>query len=177
VLFSMISLAQEPPPYFKFAYSKIDSDKDSLLSRYEFTTFIFRDSVYAVNSPELDWEKEMLIWNLDDEFMSMYMYGHEVRLPQRGDIIMLGLKRKRVEESMKIFIRVTKNFRYKEEIRLNNLQFKEGTYFFDMCASKKKYKIPEGGTGQTEIAIRNVRKRSVSTAKLNELLKQHACLE
>jgi hypothetical protein len=170
---------QEPPPYFTFDYRKLAANKDSLLQRFEFSTFNFKDSLQVERGNKFDWEKEILISSLNNNTASIFIYSESLAIPYKGSIIRLSIGNKYSKKIMNIFIRVSYDIGYGDFITLKHLRFYPGNYFFDMCGGlSSEYKIPaQSSTLTRSIDLTRIRGCTISLKKLNNIIKSSFCIE
>jgi hypothetical protein len=181
--------SQEPPPSIKFSFKKLAVDTTQLFKKYEFRTFVYRESILPVKNQHLDlksyavekdgksivekvFEYERGNFNITDNLISFSVNGHR---PNINDVILLSIRNIESQKYLNIYLRTCYLMDFGEEILLKELSFKSGTYFYDMCKSKKRFEIPCQKKYETKISLEETVKHKVSINKLNRLIKNKNC--
>jgi hypothetical protein len=174
---SLAGYTQQPPACFTFNYHKLATNKDSLLQRFEFSTFNFRDSMQAEQGNKFNWEKERLISNITGNSVDIYIYSESLAIPYKGSLVRLSLTNKYSKKSMNIFIRLAYDIGYGERISLLNLRFYPGDYFWDMCKplpAHNNSRTP-GASDKKSIDLMKIKYNKTTLKKLNTIIKDRSC--
>jgi hypothetical protein len=177
LIWNLAVYAQQPPPYFTFDYRRLAVNKDSLLKRFEFSTFNFKDSFQVEQGNKLDWEKERLISSINNSSAYIFIYSESLAIPYRGSIIRLSLTNKYSKKIMNIFIRTAHNIGYGEEVKLLNLRFYPGDYFLDMCGLSPGHNVfsPQTPSDKKSIDLIKIKRNKITLKKINNIIKDHPC--
>lgn len=167
-----ISLAQEPPPHLKLIFS--DSTISKVAEKYELSTSMYRAAEFGEPKTMDEKMRERLLINDGKGYCRVYIFGENMRLPLKGDLYSFTVK-EQSGASMTVFIRTSYSLSYAEEIVIQNISFKEGTYFLDMCVSKSQFQIPAGKSDNTTINLQELTKYKTSVKKIRKLLKSNQC--
>lgn len=161
-----------PPPYFQIRYNKLCENKDSLVEKFDFVATRFNSTTRFIKVSNDDLKGNTQVRNVDNNYLSVYIYSQSLSLPELGDIIRFSIKEKQTDKIMSIY--VISN-RLSEITTINNLMFKEGDYLFDdACKTDKKYLIDLAQDDHKNYTLEmyNLKKHKISLKKLNRILKK-----
>ncbi len=175
ILFFITSFcfSQEPSALFKMDFKNLTKSKDNLLIKYEFVTAKYDTIIDNLFQETPNWVKEELISKIDNTHLYIYIENKFICNPKKGSVISLKVKDKYTNKVMNIFIRISFDLDYGEEIELKNLIFLQGNYFLDMCKSIKKYEITQNDFNTKSCDLQNISRYKIGFKKLNDLIKNH----
>ena len=92
----------------------------------------------------------------NDQYLTVYPFIPTERGIPKNSIMQLSFLEKSSNKEMNIYIRLSRDFEFEMFLQLDKLIFFEGSYFFDSCQSKRRYRIESKnkrnyGTGKTDI--------------------------
>jgi|SRR5690554_1357457 len=161
------------PPVIELLKSN-SSDNTIFSEDYEILTYNFRDSIKSFNKITT-FEKDNLKLPLLEENKVQYLIYHDemdLLIPKKGSIISIRIEDKKNENQyMTILIRLSYNMNFGDILSLNNLEFIEGNYFYDMCLQNSQFSISESNL----IDLSNVRNHKINNKKLRKLMKRNKC--
>lgn len=161
-----------PPPSFKVEYINLSKNKDSLLKKFDFSAFNYKDfaNLQIHNKEEFDHSEH--VGYIDDKNVWIYIYSEKMRID--GNLFKLSIKNRLTGQVMSIYIR---NNNLSRATIIENLNFVDGDYFYDFCQFDKKYhgqfKINE--SKDYSLVISNIRKHKICLKKLNKFLGKYKC--
>jgi hypothetical protein len=163
------SFCQEPDAFFKINCRNFSPDLKEVTTNYTFSSFTTNDIIYF-NSNMLKKINQDRVWLKEGYFY----FSICCKIPKKSEIIVLKIFENRTKKSMLLFIRCSYNFDWGEYLEINNLNFYEGNYFFDMCNSKKKFRI-NGESENSVIDCENLNNHLICLKKLKRLIKKYDC--
>ncbi len=167
LLFFSEFTGQEPPPRFKFRFQEGFPNIESLLSKYEIATDVFRHRVHRKRCEKSPW-KSRILYHKDHSGNYVHIVGYNINLPKKGDIIQLQIKERLSGNTMNLFFKIDHNMRYGDEIELETIPFRQGNYFYNFLSDGKF-----GATSNKNISIHieghELEKRKTSIARINRL--------
>jgi hypothetical protein len=169
ITLSNYSFSQEPYPFFAIDYIRLSSSMENLLTDYTLQSYTYEDFEFY-NKVELIKLDESRFWKTDN-YVNIPIYG---RRPKKSNLFLLKIISKNNNKSVNLFIRTSYNIGFGEFVKVTNISFISGNYFFDMCNSKKKFKI-NGKRDSTIIDCEKLKKHSISLRKLKRLIKKYDC--
>jgi hypothetical protein len=151
-LWTNLSFAQQPPPFFKIEYNKLSPTKNSIIEDYIFNT-----------------SKTTYIFKTDEKYLYIY-----TSLAEKGEIIQLKIKNKLNNKIMNIYVKTSQDIGWGDFIEINNLNFVKGDFFFNLNDSTTKSQSIESqnyhNVGILEIST--LKKHKISKRKLKKLFNE-----
>jgi len=121
--------------------------KGDFLNNYLVDTFVFQDSLQKQEKIDSKYFTYHNFKNYhpfeiyDDNIATFYPFIANERFIPVNSIIQLSFLEKNTMREMVIYFRLPRDFGSEMFLQLENLNFSEGTFFFDSCKSKRKYKF------------------------------------
>ncbi len=153
------------PPFLDIFYRLQVIEKDSLLQNYRIRVENIEKGISLRKVKEIQLKnernailndsfyKKLKSWRLrhnrdsgynDSTYLHVYLNRENPDVhksfPLKGSIICLFMKNKKTNAEMNIYIRICDDLKFGDEITISRLEFVEGNYFYDMCASIGPYK-------------------------------------
>lgn len=127
----------------------------------------------------------------NDEFVTVYPFIPNENFIPKNALIQLSFLEKSTMKEMVIYFRLPRDFGSGMFLQLENLNFSEGTFFFDSCKSKRKYRFKSKnkrnyGVGKIDFSdttypitelvdMSKLRRHEIKDAELNRLIKSSPC--
>lgn len=100
-----------------------------------------------------------------------------------GQLVSLIIREKRTGKIMALFLRSKSKIEHSQLIKLNNIQFKEGNFFFDYCTTYRKYTLPYSLNDRITFnkgkyagdKVIDINRYTIRVKKLNKILKKTGC--
>jgi len=184
-------LGQEPPPGYELSTGKNISSIASAYFEYEFVSPVFSSTIKKeLNSYFEEKGAHGYRYSFKGDLNPSFTGDEDIIIysgpAKKGQLASLMIREKQSGRIMALFFRINKRFDMngRSEIKLANLKFKEGSFFFDYCSAVKKYDLPYGmsdriSSGKKKYAtdkVIDIKKFKVRMKKLNRILRKTNCL-
>ncbi|RRA88956.1 hypothetical protein [Paenimyroides viscosum] len=159
-----------PPPYLQIRHNKLCENKDSLVEKFDFVATRFNSTTRFKKVNNDDLNENIQVRNVDNKYVSLYIYSQTFSLPELGDIIRFIIKEKQTDKVMSIYLLSN---RLSKVTIINNLIFKEGDYLLDdACKINKRYliELAQDNHKNYTLEIYDLAKHKISLKKLNRIL-------
>lgn len=187
------SYAQEPPAAFDVYHGENKHSISLEHTAYDFFTPVFMGVIYKANKIKdsfdvIDTNNGYPKFRLSSKNLEVDGFGKEKisissLSAQKGEVVSLSIREKKSKKVMNLFFRLNRRWYLDDEIKLKNIEFKKGNYFFDLCKTIEKYTYSERIKSLTNdysyhskyITDKDIKDHKISIKKLNKLLKKYNC--
>ncbi|MCT8341261.1 hypothetical protein MG296_14435 [Flavobacteriaceae bacterium TK19130] len=161
--------SQEPPAYFKFNYKGISKDSIDLSDNFEIRTYVYRENI----NPNSHKSLKPLTFKFSKEDKILVPIS-DYR-PGRKDITLISIKRKNTNDFLNIYIRFCNLLDFGEIVSLDNLEFTNGNFFYDMCKSRPKFEIECQESYNSKVDLTKIKAHRISIKRLNRIMNMKIC--
>lgn len=200
ILFGLMffkSFCQVLPPGFELNIEKGNISIASAQKDYDFISLVFDKNVkykaeryFSIKREDGSYRNARVFAGQQRDFgpsavIENGMIVYQIEEVKIGEVVSLLIRKKSTGNIMTLFFRCKSKFQHSDLLKLNNLQFKKGVFFFDYCTTINKYGLLHNMSNELSFdngkyaaeGVIDIKKFRVRIKKLNRIIRKTSCFE